>query len=778
MVGVRLSPPCLYHLKNSLTFLRFFVKYTYIHKEKQEEILLKRFFVFLLVFCLFMTSFSVCAQTTLNTVTLSSQTVTTFGRTYYGSNGTDLNFNWSNSGFQFTFTGTTVSGVFSAMNSVSSGTYINVFVDDNAPVTLTLPNRKNNTVVLAEGLENKTHRVRVVKRSENSWGGTVSVSNLLTDGTMGTPPQNAQRKIEVIGDSITCGFGNLVTADTAAGGYLAKEQDGTNTFATLAASYFGADCQVIARSGIGFSCDSGGNKNLLMSHIYPYTDYLSGGGTSSPAWDFNANPSDVVILALGTNDTANSDSADYEAKAREMLALVREKNPNSHIIWAYGMMTASRGSIIKQVVQEANNNGDSKVYYHGLTLQTAIENGVGGGGHPGMECHVYNSKTLAALIAQVTGWKTITPVEYESSETAEGIMLYDGESTEKITPAYSTKLSLDTQCTQGNTSLKMNYTTAIGQTNKIGGMAIISLSQPVDLSDAQTVTFDLYLANDLVSSHGFQVNFATVGQDGYNTIVALNDRTQGWHSFTINLAAVSPAVSTADWSSIAKIRVTWMNYVQAGPTYFLLDNMKAQAAQSGTVQLPYEAVTDPNRQAAERVTQQIASLQVDNQQSVLNTRAAYEALTDIQKSMVPSIQKLVDAEAAFAQKDADQQAANQVMAAIDALTGEDPQAIQAARTAYDSLTDTQKQLVTNLAKLEQWEQQPSPKLLYGDVNQDQSINAKDALMILKSAVGKIVLTESQQELAELNGDGAINAKDALLVLQKSVGKIETFPIEK
>ncbi len=738
---------------------------------------MKHFLVFLLVFCLSMTAIGVCAQSTLKIVSLSDQTITTFGRTYYGEKGSELHFNWSNSGFQFTFTGTTVCGMFNAMNSVSSGTYVNVFVDDNDPVTLTLPNRRNNTVVLAEGLENKTHRVRVVKRSENGWGGTVSITNLSIDGTMGTPPQNAQRKIEVIGDSITCGFGNLVTADTAAGGYRANEQDGTNTFATLAASYFGADCQVIARSGIGFSCDSGGNKDLLMSHVYPYTDYLAGGGTSSPAWDFNANPSDVVILALGTNDTANADSADYQAKAREMLALVREKNPNSHIIWTYGMMTASRGSVIKQVVQEANNNGDSKVYYHGLTLQTEIENGVGGGGHPGMECHVYNSKTLAAVIAQVTGWKTITPVEYESSQGANEIMLYDGESAENITAAFSTKLSLDTQRTQGNTSLKMDYTTAIGQTNKIGGMAIISLGQPADLSDAQTVTFDLYLANDLISSHGLQVNFATVGQDGYNTMVALNDKTQGWHSFTINLAAISPAVNTADWSSIAKIRVTWMNYIQAGPTYFLLDNMKAQTAQSGTVQLPYEAVTDPDRQAAERVTQQIASLQVDNQQSVLDTRAAYEALTDIQKSMVPSIQRLVDAETAFAQKEADQQAANQVIAAIDALTGEDPEAIQAVRTAFESLTDAQKQLVTNLATLEQWEQQPLPELLYGDVNQDQEVNAKDALMILKSSVGKVVLTESQHQLAELNGDDVINAKDALLVLQKSVGKIEAFPIE-
>ena len=58
----------------------------------------------------------------------------------------------------------------------------------------------------------------------------------------------------------------------------------------------------------------------------------------------------------------------------------------------------------------------------------------------------------------------------------------------------------------------------------------------------------------------------------------------------------------------------------------------------------------------------------------------------------------------------------------------------------------------------------------GDINGDEIINAKDALVALKVAVGKAKLTEAQKAAADVNKDGQINAKDALEILKHSVGK--------
>ena len=69
-------------------------------------------------------------------------------------------------------------------------------------------------------------------------------------------------------------------------------------------------------------------------------------------------------------------------------------------------------------------------------------------------------------------------------------------------------------------------------------------------------------------------------------------------------------------------------------------------------------------------------------------------------------------------------------------------------------------------------------ITWGDVNQDDKIDAKDALMALKYAVQKIELTAKQKLAAEVNGNDKIDAIDALLILRRTVIKIDKFPIEE
>lgn len=65
---------------------------------------------------------------------------------------------------------------------------------------------------------------------------------------------------------------------------------------------------------------------------------------------------------------------------------------------------------------------------------------------------------------------------------------------------------------------------------------------------------------------------------------------------------------------------------------------------------------------------------------------------------------------------------------------------------------------------------PIPAATLGDLNDDGKINAKDALEVLKAAVGKVQLSNEQKAAADVNGDNNINAKDALEILKYSVGK--------
>ncbi len=67
---------------------------------------------------------------------------------------------------------------------------------------------------------------------------------------------------------------------------------------------------------------------------------------------------------------------------------------------------------------------------------------------------------------------------------------------------------------------------------------------------------------------------------------------------------------------------------------------------------------------------------------------------------------------------------------------------------------------------------------YGDLNGDNKTDAKDALNVLKFAVGKTDLSEEQQTFADVTGDQKIDAKDALEILKYAVGKITQFPVQR
>lgn len=67
---------------------------------------------------------------------------------------------------------------------------------------------------------------------------------------------------------------------------------------------------------------------------------------------------------------------------------------------------------------------------------------------------------------------------------------------------------------------------------------------------------------------------------------------------------------------------------------------------------------------------------------------------------------------------------------------------------------------------------------YGDVNNDEAINAEDALLVLKHVVKLFTLDEVQQVSANVNGDDSINAEDALFILKYVVKLIDKFPVEE
>ncbi|MGI6269838.1 MAG: hypothetical protein ACOYKJ_04805 [Candidatus Howiella sp.] len=164
---------------------------------------------------------------------------------------------------------------------------------------------------------------------------------------------------------------------------------------------------------------------------------------------------------------------------------------------------------------------------------------------------------------------------------------------------------------------------------------------------------------------------------------------------------------------------------------------------------------------AQPVIDKIAALgeitSLDQKTDVEAARAAYDILTDLQKSYVSNYATLQDAEA----KIVDLTAAKGVIdtiAALGTVTLEKEDDVKAARTAYDALTDAQKALVTNYETLTAAEQ----KIIDLKAEEADKAAAK-AVTDQIAALGEITSLDQEDDVK-----AARTAYDALTDAQKAL----------
>ena len=194
--------------------------------------------------------------------------------------------------------------------------------------------------------------------------------------------------------------------------------------------------------------------------------------------------------------------------------------------------------------------------------------------------------------------------------------------------------------------------------------------------------------------------------------------------------------------------------------------------------------------AAAAVTDQINALPaaedvtLDDFADIMDAAAAYAALTDDQKALVDdeTVQKLNAAEDALIQAAKDVVAAEKVKAQINDLpeevTADDKDDIEAARAAYDALTDAQKALIDEdtYKKLTDAEESLQPSILLGDADGDGVVSISDVTEIQRHIAELVTLDEAHQLAADVNGDGVVTIDDAS-VLQRYLAEMEVpYPI--
>lgn len=332
---------------------------------------------------------------------ISERNVRLLGRCCVAEDG--VVFNWTGSGILFRFYGTDAAVMMEhdEPNLSEWMPFLSVRIDGGEPRRVGVEN--SVLLSLCTNLSCGEHIVSVTKSSETgTYPLKMKFLQISAKGQQAAkllpPPELPQRRIEFVGDSITCGFGNLGAAEQTR--FLTAEEDGGQSYAGLIAAHFGADSRMICFSGRGIVYNCDGTVDSLIPKFYEKVL-----ANEPDKWDFSKWQPDVVVINAGTNDDGGGYTSADEMREGTVhfLKQVRKYNPNAQILWCYGLMTIRMEPVIRETVTRAAQI-DNKIHYLAFQPIDPAQGEVGACGHPSAKAHQRAADTLIQKLSEITGW--------------------------------------------------------------------------------------------------------------------------------------------------------------------------------------------------------------------------------------------------------------------------------------------------------------------------------------------------------------------------------------
>lgn len=372
--------------------------------------------IFSLLFLICATCLIVNAQ---NIISPSSGKIKALGRTEMVDSNR-LKFDFPGVRFIMQFSG---SKSIAVKFKSSSKSYFQAIIDGKVIVdTLGKPilfgSISDTTCVLATGLCKSKHEIVFFKRTENLDNiPSEFMGFIVDDGAKVEPaPKPKARKLEFIGNSITCGFGT--EACDKADKFTPETENNYLSYANVISRAFDADVNVVSHSGRGVVRNYG--DKYKVSTQYPTVPKLyvrSIDADSVKHWDFNQFKPDAVIINLGTNDFSTfpyPDKPVFIDGYLKLIATIRgHYGQETPIFCVVGpMIDEPCYSYVKEMVEmQRKANKDSKTYFIGIP--TALMNpslDFGASYHPGGDGQKKMAEIVAPVISTVLGWS------YDSTE--------------------------------------------------------------------------------------------------------------------------------------------------------------------------------------------------------------------------------------------------------------------------------------------------------------------------------------------------------------------------
>jgi lysophospholipase L1-like esterase len=257
---------------------------------------------------------------------------------------------------------------------------------------------------VATGLDpSTTYEVSLYKRTEASTAGRTQIVGVTFPGggTLLPPGAPYAHRLEVVGDSISCGYGVLGTSATCT--ETPALEDHGDSYGAITAANLNAELHTTASSGRGMYRNIDGTTTSTLPLLYGFTlPYVTVG--SPPAWIFSSWVPDAIVIDLGTNDFVGGDPGQpYVTAYVAFLKQLRQYYPNAYILCTNGPMLADADyTAAATYIQSAISIvADAKVKYLAFPTQTGAE---GCDGHPNVATQAAMAEQLTTALESALGW--------------------------------------------------------------------------------------------------------------------------------------------------------------------------------------------------------------------------------------------------------------------------------------------------------------------------------------------------------------------------------------
>lgn len=283
--------------------------------------------------------------------------------------------------------------------------YFNVYVDGELKNVVKVAGT-DTLINFIDGLKgNHPHSLFIQKRTEGETGRTTFHDFVIpAKGSLLPEPRRHTRHIEVIGNSLTAGFGT--EGKDRSEPWSVETLNCDLSYSTIVPRYFDADYSLIAHSGRGVVRNYG--DSVRVSKVTMKDKFLQTYDMDTLSrWDFKQYTPDLVIINLGSNDFSTEPHpyrSEFVGAYKELISEIREAYGSKPVLCVFPpTMNANAYPYMEEIIRDLADPDLYLVRLPDLMMNQTTD--LGAVWHPNYNGQRKMAMCIIPVVATITGWE-------------------------------------------------------------------------------------------------------------------------------------------------------------------------------------------------------------------------------------------------------------------------------------------------------------------------------------------------------------------------------------